>query len=659
MKRIILFISMLMFLSFGVTAQTLSTDTFSTANSNLPTVGSNFEVPIDVTDIGTMYSLTIYFEYDPEIVSYTGYTNGQVSGITITDQTSSILKILVADFPNQTTISDGKLLDLQFDYYGGDSDFKFHTSDYGTYQSSVFYGGSTFNFADSDVTNGGVYSGYVENTITDGPWATATNWSLGVVPNTYHNVTVSVPVARGEVTIEEDAVAHDVTIADGGWLTINSTFTLDAGGDFTIESGGSFIEYGTLNVTGTASAEREIEGADWSTQLDGWHLLSSPVASQNIAPNFTGGDYDFYRWDEPTLTWQNYKAGHTGFTSFVVGKGYLVAYNETGTKVFSGDFNKNDVSKSGLTHTGMGTDDGSGWNLLGNPFPSAINWGTASWGLSNVQGTAKVWNVATSGYVDITSGNVIPALNGFMVYVDAATGSLTIPASEKAHSTQAWYKSQDQQIFLIAHDLDYEGLQQNSIIRFKAEATAEYDLEYDSYFLGGYAPMLYSVAEGDAYLSLNTLPEWNKDLVVPFMFQKNQSSNFMIELAETIESADVILRDNKTNTVINLSETGTYTFTSEEDDDPARFEIMFGYVGINDPAALETAHVFSNGNTITVANVNGETQMSIINLQGQEIEQHEFNSSGYTTVNVELPTGVYFVRLLNNGEAKTSKVYIK
>jgi len=664
MKRLILFLSMLVLFNIGTTAQTLSTTTFSTALGNLPAVGSNFAIPVDVTGIGDIFTLTIYISYNPSVIAYTGFTNGAVPNITITNETSTILKVLVSGaFPAGVNIPDGKLLDLLFDFYGGDSEFTFNTVETGTYTSSLLNTSYVpYDFVDADVTNGGVFGGYVANTITSGTWGTSTNWSLGVVPNSYHNVTVD--DAKGVVTIAADATANDVTIADGGQLTHNTATTLTVGGDFKIESGGSYIQNGTLTVTGTTSAERYIAAADWSNNLDGWHLLSSPVASQAISGTFTptgaGNDYDFYRWNETSYTWENQKVH--GFSPFVVGKGYLVAYEQAGTKTFSGTLNIADITTwTNLTRTTPG--DTMGWNLIGNPYPCAIEWGGANWSLNNIAAIAKVWNEASSAYIDIypspTSPYIIPAMNGIMVQVTVvAGGSLIIPAADRTHSTTGWYKSDDQRILLVSHDLDYGELAQQSVVRFNEAATEGYDPEFDSHFLQGYAPVFYSVAEGK-YLSTNTLPEWSTELVVPFMFEKNGSSNFNIELAETIEGYDVFLKDLKENTTVNLSEITNYAFTSEEGDDPARFEILFGVVGIDDIDALSAANVYSYNNKIIISNVTGATNMDIFNIQGQMVDNFSFNSTGFEEIIVDLPSGIYMVRLSNSGEIKTSKVFVK
>ncbi|MDZ7776375.1 MAG: hypothetical protein U5L09_12625, partial [Bacteroidales bacterium] len=120
---------------------------------------------------------------------------------------------------------------------------------------------------------------------------------------------------------------NSVTVSDGGQLTQDAATTLDVSGDFVIESGGSFIQNGTVNAS-SKIAEREVQA--YTASDDGWHLLSSPVASQAIdgtAFEPTHGSDDFFMWDESAAVepWINHDGGL--FTSFGLGTGYLVAYS--------------------------------------------------------------------------------------------------------------------------------------------------------------------------------------------------------------------------------------------------------------------------------------------------------------------------------------------
>jgi hypothetical protein len=271
---------------------------------------------------------------------------------------------------------------------------------------------------------------------------------------------------------------------------------------------------------------------------------------------------------------------------------------------------------------------------------------------------SQIWNEGIKDYSLISAGGTIPATNGFMVYTDAASQTLTIPAAARVHSGTAWYKSAAQQIELIAHDPQGESAK-SSFIGFDPKATAGFDLDYDAYLLSGYAPKFYSVAGGSEF-SLNTLPEAVSNLTIPFGFVKNASSSFSIELAQSIEGHSVWLRDLKTNTVVNLSEKPGYSFTSAEGDNASRFEIVLDMAnGTSDLKALASAYAYSVDNRIVVAGVNGETKMDVISIQGQVLNTFEFFSTGQHDVSVNLSTGVYLVRLYNSGEIRTMKVMVK
>lgn len=490
-------------------------------------------------------------------------------------------------------------------------------------------------------------AGYFMNTGTD--WGTATNWN-NTVANThpaYHQMPVATNNAlvgvASNISATTSVSVNNIYFKTPGSLSIAST-----------ASGTGSLIHSTPGVT--AMVERYITAGTWADGTDGWHLLSSPVAAQAIDPEFTssgGGEYDFYAWSEPAQVWLNQKVGANNITTFNVGQGYLAAYQNTDTKVFSGALNIADKSVTLTQNAGTYT----GWNLLGNPYSSALTWNTG-WTLTNIGGVAQIWNEGIKDYSLINAGAAIPAMNGFMVYTSVASQSLTIPAAQRVHSATAWYKSAAQQIELIAHDPQGESAK-SSFIGFDSKATAGFDLEYDAYLLSGYAPKFYSVAGGSEF-SLNTLPEAVSNLTIPFGFVKNASSSFSIELAQSIEGHSVWLRDLLTNTVVNLSDTPVYSFTSADGDNAARFEIVLDmFTGTSDLKALASAYAYSADNRIVVTGVNGETKMDVISIQGQVLKTFEFFSTGQHDVSVNLSTGVYLVRLYNSGEIRAMKVMVK
>ncbi|MDZ7740548.1 MAG: hypothetical protein U5Q03_01995 [Bacteroidota bacterium] len=86
--------------------------------------------------------------------------------------------------------------------------------------------------------------------------------------------------------------------------------------------------------------------------------------------------------------WENWIV-HS-WATFTVGKGYLVAYETGGTKTFTADasgFNAANVGPIAISNNGT---DLQGFNLLGNPFPSALTLDD-DWASGYVATYAKIW----------------------------------------------------------------------------------------------------------------------------------------------------------------------------------------------------------------------------------------------------------------------------
>jgi hypothetical protein len=505
-------------------------------------------------------------------------------------------------------------------------------------------------------------------------WTTIGNWNLDRTPAN-HDIAV-IPGGCPLYPVVSTALSTDVlpkglSIRTGGSLTINPGGSMSIPSIFLNNEGttglvinsdaygsGSLIHNsGNLNAT----VSRYIDAATWVTTGSGWHLLSSPVANQAIegtwTPSGPGNDYDFYAFNETATTeyWLNQKVEANNITAFVPGKGYLVAYQQTGTKTFAGNLNVADLTISGLTSTSASAYPG--WHLVGNPFTNAINWTTGTWTKTNVDAVAQVWNSATAGYKTIIEmGNIIPAMNGFMVKT-TGNGSITIPADARVYVTANWYKSDEEFILLKANDKEGQ-TSQSSIVRFNPSATEAYDHQFDSYFLAGFAPMFYSVS-GSGLYALNTLPEMSNDLVIPFGFVKNASANYSLELAKNIPGAVVYLTDKKTSTVTNLSQTPVYNFTASQGDDVNRFTLHFSTVGINNPTVGETVQVYANNGLVYLNGVAPGAEVTISDITGRVVKQVRTGGDSLTTLNVSnLPHGMYIVTVNTGKELQSHKIIL-
>ncbi len=523
---------------------------------------------------------------------------------------------------------------------------------------------------------------------SSGNWEVPGNWCNGAVPTGSTNVKIpvgstvtvtSLPAtnaACNNLIIENNTAV--LIIGTGKALTVNGTITNNSDETgLVVESGGSLIQ----NSAVLATVERWISG--WgSVPNHGWHFLSSPVSAQVIETEFVPSQgstptttEDFYTWWEPTNQWVNYKNTVTSPTwkeangnslYFTPGKGYLVDYEVGGPKHFTDKLNKDNIPVSNLPiSTGPG--GSHGWHLLGNPFSSAIEWGTGDWSINNINATAKIWEETSASYVDIDNisphSPIIPALNGFMVQVTngfSGDNSLIIPTAARLHNTASWYKSTDiPYIVLVANDPTGQTAQK-SILRFDNQATTGFDPAFDSHFLEGYAPKFYSVA-GEEHLSTNTLPEVGGTVQVPFAFIKNDGVSFTIE-AKKISNlyGPVILNDLKTSATQDITANPVYSFTSESGDNPNRFLLTFSHVGIGDTQKSNTFTVYTSDNRIFVLDNTGKSHGNVFvyNMVGQLILQQKLNGGNMTNISLDAATGYYLVKVVTNEQTYSTKIFI-
>ena len=216
-------------------------------------------------------------------------------------------------------------------------------------------------------------------------WNEPGNWSAGL-PGT--GSVISIPggttpvIYNGSLAVGPSA---SINIAPGGALTVAGD--LNISGAVTVSStltaSGSLITEG--NSTGDITYIRQLKGG--AEAGSNWHLAAPPVTS-NSAPN-TGKISTVYQWSEPAGTWVT-----TGITSAIAGRGYNIRQEagSDGDIVFTGPQangnvtaevsspyaeaagpDENYFNRTYVTGRSAENPGGRGWNLLGNPYPSAIN----------------------------------------------------------------------------------------------------------------------------------------------------------------------------------------------------------------------------------------------------------------------------------------------
>jgi hypothetical protein len=253
------------------------------------------------------------------------------------------------------------------------------------------------------------------------------------------------------------------TLASGGNLTLISTNSNTA--RIAALSGGA-------SVSGNVNAQRFILGGVGRRK---YRYLSSPVnlsGSYNldqfiddVTITGSGAGYDALTVTPSAFIYDETMAGtqNTGFvtpattsTPIGIGKGVAIFYR--GPRGQSGEFlaatvpndatfdvvgtvNSGDISPTlSYTNTGAPLDDG--WNLVGNPYPSQIDWDSPNWTKTNISNVISLYNPATGTYGTYngtigTNGatQYIALGQGFFVQATGANPVLTFRENVKVPNT--------------------------------------------------------------------------------------------------------------------------------------------------------------------------------------------------------------------------------
>lgn len=509
-------------------------------------------------------------------------------------------------------------------------------------------------------------------------------------PIAFNNVTVSnasgVTLLNNTATAALNIASGALTVTAGKSLDATETTTLNSAQCLVLKSNAtetaSFKDNGTITATngGTARIERYITPYDAVSDLK-FHFLSSPVGNaqfiENAFVDLSSSDItDFYKWNESGNEWTNYRGESYTVRNedfgddfkFVPGKGYLVAYPSAVTKNFVGAPYTGSLTVN-CTH-GSG-----GWNLIGNPYPSSVDWDLVSRG-DGMDAALYYYDNATPGYkyyIPITgegfgtATQYIAPMQGFMVHASAASASVSFANGARTHEGQnVFYKNEPLTTNIL--DLKVEGNDKTDYARvcFYEHATESFDSDFDAYKLFNYSggnPELYTLATGETPLAINTEPLSKLKGSVPMGFLPGTAGSFTItaENIGSFSSETVInLEDQATNTLQDLTNNPVYTFSAGPGDNANRFMLhFFAPIGIDEP---ESAALFisGTGQEIRVMTTDASTHtFTLINLQGQEVYSRQLSGTDIYAFNLNLPAGIYIARVMNTKISKAQKLMIR
>lgn len=535
------------------------------------------------------------------------------------------------------------------------------------------------------VTSGRLNASQTGSTLTYGGSAVQT-----IVGNSYLNNEVynlSIGNAAGVVLNSNLTAKNNMTIQSGTSFTISENKGLTVLGTMSNAAGAGALLLKSSSA-GTASLIESTPGIAATVQryIDGdtcaWHFLSTPVASQSISgawtPSGTYGDgtgYDLYAWDEPASCWvynlnttvaPTWPTAHPE-TYFAPGRGYIYAVQAlTPTKQFVGALNAGTITRSLSINA---TTVYNGFNLLGNPYPSSINWSNADgfdrsllylngggydiWTWSTTSNNYGVYNSAD---VDgVGTNNVtqyIAPMQAFFVRA-ASAGTFTFEDDARVHDgASVWLKSTEA---ISSIWLSVTNPQGRDEVKMSFGNPTHEGGAMKLFSPVETAPSLYMNSRGQYYSTMRLSdPAKHKYVAVNFKSGSTGASTLRWKY-DAGTMGTLYLQDRLTGTIVDLSSTDSYDFTATTSDVPERFVLHFGSVSPVDMEIHPNVWVSAGRLNVYLENMLGDYTMRVTDLQGRLVREEKMSGNEQCSVSL-FGRGVYLVTVFNGDKAQSIKV---
>lgn len=533
----------------------------------------------------------------------------------------------------------------------------------------------------------------------DNDWSKTGNWCKGSVPTstddaTIPNVTNS-PVIGGSAAVKDISLAGGatLTVANGGSLTLNGTFANS--GAVTIQDGGNFLQGNSSSYggSGTFTVEKSITNI-----ANGYRDVSSPVATTvaDLADDFTvfgqNGVNCWYSYS-PYPNVQVYDEAANNALSTPTGNYFTGWLSRTGNsntlspmqgfaiRTYAGapftlDFTgtpHNDTLNRAITNTPSASTSQDGWNFVGNPYPSNIDWVTAAaLNSSSIDGNYYVFNTTgeyTGNWGTCNASGVASGLNGISATIasgqgffvkTSAGGTFTLNNTVRTATAANFYKAgvQSNEVRLL---LSGQGNSDEIVAYTDANASQNEDKGLDAVKIpAGSTVYMGYVSQGKDY-AINVLDEITENTELPLIMRVSENGNYSLTAnALNLTDLTAYLKDKTTGTLTNL-ETGNIVLQLNANENYNNYSIVFAakvVSGINE-SAENAVSIYSNKNQVTVLrNKNTPATITIYNMMGQQLTE-ETTTSRKTTIELNGSQAWYaIVKVKEEGINKVSKVFI-
>ncbi|WP_040756821.1 T9SS type A sorting domain-containing protein [Winogradskyella psychrotolerans] len=542
-----------------------------------------------------------------------------------------------------------------------------------------------------------IHNTYTTTAGQDINWEDASSWVGGKIPS----LSTDNVVIHGKVDLNSNVEINNLTIEHTSGvqeiLDVQPGYSLIVNGDAitkdALRASSSSASSGSLILNGNITGN--IRYNKWVNPVtSGNDLVASPVSqtfssfeasSINLVENpSTTTQKLFGPFDQLNGVYINWDTSTNANDDIVPGKGYRAATNSGGTVVFQAQPDSPTIDVP-VTLTDGGDLTYGKWNLIGNPYPSYLDFNTfftdnrdqfdtgAFQAIYGYDGDASdgwtVWNSL--------NGEKLAPGQGFFVRTKTGGGTVTFtPAMRTIGSSDDFIQGRSANnlnIALAKLHLSNSSDTYSTDIYFVDNQTRGLDPGYDAGAYVGASNGIYTnLVENNTGIdmAIQALPynDFN-DVVVPLGIKGEAGIQLTIGLdTETVSipsNINVYLEDNVTNTWTILN-TGDYVFTPASTlNGTGRFYVHFSSSTLStEDNLLNGLNIYSEQATKTVVvkgQLNSDTTAAIYDVQGRLIVQNALNTSNTTnTINVNaLKSGIYIVELKSNTQNRTQKIIIK
>ncbi|MEI6852573.1 MAG: hypothetical protein WCL06_07000, partial [Bacteroidota bacterium] len=482
-----------------------------------------------------------------------------------------------------------------------------------------------------------------------------------IVNNTYGLTLGSSKTISNSLTLTTGALNINPTIN----LTVQGTTYLGNAQCLVIKSNssasGSFIDNG-FSGSGSAKVEKWVS----STNTGHWEYFSTPVASA-YSSIFTTPSRGIWRVQETQNLWVSISNSSPQIMQNLLGYGRKYVTSEGDGNTIKNFIGVPNTGTKSVTVTRSENAQGShhGWNLVGNPYPSAIDWDAATgWTKTNISNAIYARHDGTiSTYIDgiytgaVPMNSIIPPMTSFWVRVDTtySTGSIACNNNVRVHSHSVTPQTPVNTLHLYIKNNE-SLLSDDSYIRFKNYATDGFDGLYDAqkfYPSDLLIPQIYTRVAGFEDIAINTFGTLDGYREIPLGFMTTVAGTFTITAdmvsSFTSNGNHVYLRDNETNIIQDLSTDNTYEFSSGVTKNIDRFVILINSPIIAFPAInLNNSIIttFAGNSTIQlpfISTINNPDQYSInfdANANAAGLSDVLFSNLPSSQISVSIPTDI-------------------